>query len=76
MLQYGRLHRKNNESALGLRSRLRTKAAECQYKEYDKLLTEQFISGLNDDGRIDEILKDDDIEDATRKLEFLWVCVG
>ena len=43
-------------------------AAECHYKEYNRLLTEQFISGLNDDGMIDEILKDvamlEDIENA------------
>ena len=38
--------------------RLRTKAADCQCKEYNRLLTEQFISGLNDDGGIIEILKE------------------
>ena len=31
---------------------------ECQYKEYDKLLAEQLISGLNDDRMINEILKE------------------
>ena len=46
--------------------RLRTKVAECQYREYDRLLTEQFISGLTYDGLIDKILKElQDIEDAT-----------
>ena len=36
--------------------KFRTKATECQYKEYDRLVTEQFISGINDNGMIDEIL--------------------
>ena len=30
------------------------KAAECQYKEYDRFLTDQFISGLNDGMMIHE----------------------
>ena len=37
--------------------RLRTKEAECQCKEYDRLLTEQFINVLNDNGMVDEILR-------------------
>ena len=57
--------------------RLRTKATECQYKEYDRLLTEQFSSGLSDDGMIDEILKGSshikDIEDTTSVYVLLWV---
>ena len=49
--------------------RLWTKAAECEYKQYDRLLTEQFIGGLNDEGMIDEILREvvtlGNIEDVT-----------
>ena len=54
LLQYGRLQRKNNESAQKWMGRLRTPATECQYKEYDRLLVAQFISGLNDSGIISE----------------------
>ena len=48
--------------------KLRTKTAEYQYKEYNRLLTEQFINSLNDE-MVDEILKEavtlEDTEDAT-----------
>ena len=41
-------------------------------------MAEQFISGLNDNGMINEILKIvdtlEDIEDATSKFVFLWAC--
>ena len=37
--------------------RLWTKAAECEYKEYDRLLTQYFIGGLNDEDMIGEILR-------------------
>ena len=57
-LQYQNLHRKSNESAQEYMVRFRTKVAKCPYIEYDRLLTEQFISGLNDDDSItNEILK-------------------
>ena len=38
--------------------RLRTRTEECYFKGYNRLLTEQFINGLNDDGMVDEILKE------------------
>ena len=38
--------------------RLWTRAAECKYKEYDKLLTEQFIGGLNNEVMIDDIFRE------------------
>ena len=38
--------------------RLRTKAEVCQCEEYDRLLTGQFINRLNDDGMVNEILKE------------------
>ena len=56
--------------------RLRTNAAECQYKEYNRLLTKEFISGLIDDGMIDEILKGvavlEDISDVTCEHVLFW----
>ena len=49
---------------------------ECQYKEYDRLLIEQFISGLNDNDMIDEILKEvatlEDIEHAMHEHMLIW----
>ena len=58
--------------------RLRTKAAQCQYKEHDSLLTKQFINGINDDGMQDEILKEvatlDNIEDTTSEHVLLGAC--
>ena len=38
--------------------RLSTKEAKCEYREYDRLLTEQFISVLSDEGMTDEILRE------------------
>ena len=38
--------------------RLRTKAAQCQYKEYDRLLIEHFFNGLNDNGMVNKTLKE------------------
>ena len=56
---------------------LKTKVAECQYKEYERLLREQFISGLNDSGIISEILNEvaalKDIEDHMTEHVLLWV---
>ena len=43
---------------------LRTKEEECQYKEYEKLLTEQFNNGLNDNGMAYVILKVTTLEDT------------
>ena len=55
-LQYHKSHRECNASAKEWMGRQWTKAAECEYKEYYRLLTEQFIGRLNDEGMIDEIL--------------------
>ena len=58
--------------------RLRTKAANCQYKEYNRLLTEQFINGLNDEWMVYEKLKEvailEDTKDATCECVLLWAC--
>ena len=57
-LQYHELHRKSNESDQEWMGRLWTRAAECEYKEYDRLLIKQFRGGLNDEGMLDEIIRD------------------
>ena len=50
--------------------------AKCQYKEYNRLQSEQVITGINDDGTINEILKEvatlEDTEDAPSKHVLLW----
>ena len=38
--------------------RLQLKAAECKYREYDRLLTEQFIGELKDECMTDENLRE------------------
>ena len=38
--------------------RLWPKAVECEYRDYNRLPTEQFIGGLNDKGMTDEILRE------------------
>ena len=52
--------------------RLQTKATDCDYNEYDRRLTEQFINGLDND-MISEILREvltlEDINHATSE----WV---
>ena len=42
------------ESAQEQIIKLHVKAVECDYKENDRSLTEQFIHGLDDDGMIGE----------------------
>ena len=56
--------------------RLWTNVADCNYKEYGRLLTEQFIHGLDDEGRISGILKEvltlQDTGDVTSERVPLW----
>ena len=56
--------------------RLQAKVAECENKEHNSLLTEQFINGLDDEGMINEIQREvstlEDIEDATSETVVLW----
>ena len=66
-LQDCKLHRKSDEYEREWMGTLWTKAVECEYKEYNRLLTEHSISRINDDGIIDENLREvatlEDIED-------------
>ena len=56
----------------------RTQTAECQYKEYYRLLTDQFIIRLNSNCMIDEFLKEvatlEDTADAMSECVLLWTC--
>ena len=56
--------------------KLRTKGAKFLYKEYDRLLMEQFISGIDDNGMMNEIIKEvatlQDIRYPAGKCMLLW----
>ena len=60
---------KSNKLAQEWKGRLWTKVAECKYRGYDRLLTEQFIGGINNEGMTDEILREvatlEDVQKAT-----------
>ena len=52
-----------------------TKAADCECKEYGRLLREQFINGLDEEawcGILREVSALEDTDDATKKRELLW----
>ena len=77
-LQYQKLPKKNNESAQKWMGRLQTKVAKCKYREYERPLTGQCISGLNDEGMTDEMLRMvatlGHIEEATSKCILTLAC--
>ena len=56
--------------------RLHTKAADCEYHEYDHRLIEQFINRLDDVVRIGKILREltviKDTNDATDNQRLIW----
>ena len=56
-LQFHKLIRQSNESVEELMGRLRTAAVECNYKEIDRQLNEQFIHDLNDEEMLGEIIR-------------------
>ena len=55
-----------------------TNIAMNEYCESDRLLTEQFTGGLNDDDMSDETLRDittlENIEEATGEQVLIWAC--
>ena len=57
-LQFRQLCRHDGENAEGWMGRLRVAAAECNYKELDCQLKEQFIHGLNDKTMLDEVIRE------------------
>ena len=58
LLQYRKLCRLDGENAEAWMGRLRVAASECNYKECDRQLKEQFINGLGDKDMLDEIIKE------------------
>ena len=57
-LQFRKLYRFEGESAEEWIGRLRIAVAECNYKEIDRQLKEQFIHGLNDKAMLDEVVRE------------------
>ena len=57
-LQFCKLCRQANKSAKEWMVKLRIAATECNYKEIDRQLREQFIHGLNDSAMSTEIIKE------------------
>ena len=57
-LQYNKLTETSNESAEEWVGRLRMAVVECNYKEIDRQLKEQFIHGLNDEEMLVEIIRE------------------
>ena len=57
-LQFRKLYRLENESTDEWMGRLCMAAAECNYRELDRQLKEQFIHGLNDKCMLDEIIRE------------------
>ena len=56
--QFRKLYRFEGESTEEWMGRLRIAAAECNYKEIDRQLKEQFIHGLNDKAMLDEVVRE------------------
>ena len=57
LIQYCKLKRKSHKSAQERMGRLCTKASRCEYHDYDRRLTEQFIHVLDDKVTICKILR-------------------
>ena len=57
-LQFRQLCRHDGENAKEWMGRLRVVVAECNYKELDCQLKEQFIHGLNDKMMLEEVIRD------------------
>ena len=57
-LQFRELYRFEGESIDEWMRRLHVAAAECNYREIDRQLKEQFIHGLNDKVMLDEVIRE------------------
>ena len=75
-LQFRKLYRFKSKSAEEWMGRLCMAAAECNYKEIDQQLKEQFIHGLNDKIMLEEIIREltarNNDEQTTSKGVLAW----
>ena len=76
-LQFRKLYRLEKESTDKWMGRLHVEVAECNYREVDRQLKEQFIHGLNDKCMLDEIIREltakNDEEQVTSEGMLIWV---
>ena len=76
-LQFRKLYRFEGESTEEWMGRLRIAAAECNYKEIDRQLKEQFIHGLNDKAMLDEVVRELTAKNSSKQTNsedvLLWV---
>ena len=75
-LQFRKLYRLENKSAEKWMGRLHMAVAECNYRELDRQLKEQFIHGLNNKCMLDEIKREltakNNDEQVTSKGVLIW----
>ena len=74
-LQFRKLYRLENESADEWIGRLCVAAAECNYRELDRQLKEQFIHGLNKKCMLDEIIRELTTKNNDEQVD-QWGCVS
>ena len=74
--RYLKLKKNIHECGQELLCKLWIKTAECDFKEYDRQITKQFIHGLDNGGIRSENLRKvslpEDIKDATSEWVMLW----
>ena len=75
-LQFRKLYRVKDESAEEWMGRLQVAEAECNYRDVDRQLKEQFIHGLNDKSMLDEVIREltatNNREQTTSKDVLVW----
>ena len=75
-LQYQKLNRWAKSLPRNGQAGNKQRWQESEYKEYNRLLTEQFLNGPDNEGMINEILRKvstwEGIDDATGKRVLLW----
>ena len=75
-LQFQKLYRLDIENVDEWMGRLHVAAAECNYRELDRQLKEQFIHGLSDRCMLDEIIREltatNNDEQVTSEGVLIW----
>ena len=75
-LQFCKLSRQTKENAEDLMSRLRFAVVECNYRQVDRQLKEQFVLGLNYNNMLTEIIREltkaEESADITSEQVLAW----
>ena len=76
LLQFRKLYRFKGKSTEEWMGKLRIAVAECNYKEIDRQLKQQFIHGLNDKAMLDEVVRELTAKNSTEQMNsedvLLW----